>query len=373
MISIKDIKNIKGQRVLVRVDYNVPIIKDKVVDDFRIKKTFQTLNYLQRAGAKTILISHIGDEAEQSLSPIADVLKKNYKNFRFIDSPILSEETESQINNLKNGEIVLLENLRFESGEKKNSPSFARALSRYADIFVNDAFSVCHRAHASVVGITKYLAGYAGLLLISEIENLSKAFSPKHPFLFILGGAKFETKIPLIKKFLKNSDNIFIGGALANNFFQVKGYEIGLSKHDDHNFEIPKLLKNSKIIIPKDVCAYDGQNARFPKPDQVNLNENIVDIGPETVKELTELIKKSKFILWNGPLGMYEKGFDKTTKKILTTIVDNKIECLIGGGDTVAVISKMKIEDKIGFVSTGGGATLEFLTKGTLPGIKVLK
>lgn len=373
MRSIKEIKNLKGRKILVRVDFNVPINGGKILDDFRIKKTIPTISYLQKKGAIIILISHLGDSGVESLLPVANDLKKYFKKVNFIKTPILSYETEKEINNLKSGDIVILENLRRDEGEKKNSPSFARALSRYADIYVNDAFSVCHRPHASVIGITKYLPGYAGFQLIAEIENLSKAFSPKHPFLFILGGAKFATKIPLIKKYLRNTDNIFIGGALANNFFKVKGDEIGQSLSEANAPEVKKLLKNEKLILPIDVCVSENSKSHFCKTSEVKNNEKIVDMGPQTTKLLGEIIKKSKFILWNGPLGLYEDGFDKSTKEIIKIIADSKVDNVIGGGDTVAVISKMNFEDKLGFVSTGGGATLDFLTNGSLPGIKALK
>ena len=371
MKSIKDLKNLFGKRVILRADLNVPIKDGKVLDNFRIKKVIPTILYLQKKGAKVIIISHIGDDGKESLLPVAQVIKKYIKTIEFIKTPIFSDETEKRINSLKKGEIILLENLRTETGEKKNSPSFARALSRYGEIYVNDAFSVSHREHASIVGITKYLSGYAGLQFLDEVENLSKVFNPAHPFLFILGGAKFETKIPLIKKFLRSADNIFIGGAIANDFFRAKGYEVGVSLVDDGNFQIPVLLKAKNLIIPIDVVATKNSKNRITKPSEVISDENIVDIGPQTVLILKDLINKAGFILWNGPLGKY--GFGSATEEVLKIISKSKAQNVIGGGDTVALISKLKIESKLGFVSTGGGATLEFLAKGTLPGIRALK
>lgn len=373
MKSIKDIKDLSGKKVILRADLNVPIKDGKVVDDFRIKKVIPTILYLQKKGAKVIIISHLGDSGNESLLPVAQKLKKYIKTIDFISGPIFSDETEKRINSLKKGDIVLLENLRRETGEKKNSPSFARALSRYGEIYVNDAFSVSHREHASVVGITKYLPGYAGLQLITEVENLSKVFSPTHPFLFILGGAKFETKIPLIKKFLRSADNIFIGGAIANDFFKAKGYEVGISLVGVSSFQVPLLLKAKNLTLPIDVEVTKNSKNRFVKPSEVGADECIVDVGPQTVLALKELINKSKFILWNGPLGKYENGFGGSTEEVLKIISKSKAMSVIGGGDTTALISKLKIEDKIGFVSTGGGATLDFLSKGTLPGIRVLK
>ncbi len=373
MKSIKELKNLSGKKVILRVDFNVPVKDGKVLDDFRIKKAIPTILFLQKNGAKVIMISHIGTDEKESLLLVDKVIRKHLKNFEFIKTPIFSDETEKKINEMKKGEIVLLENLRSETGEVKNSPSFARALSRYGEIYVNEAFSVSHREHASIVGITKYLPGYAGLQFMDEIENLSKVFNPKHPFLFILGGAKFETKIPLIKKYLRMADSIFIGGAIANDFFRTRGYEIGESLVGPNNFQIPLLMKSKNLILPIDVKVTKNSKNRFINPTDVLLDEKIVDIGPKSIENLKELINKAEFILWNGPLGEYENGFGGATEEVLKLIAKSKAYSVIGGGDTVALITKLKIEDKLGFVSTGGGATLDFLSKGTLPGIRVLK
>jgi phosphoglycerate kinase len=373
MKTIKDLKNLKGKRVILRADFNVPMKNGTVLDDFRIKKTIPTISYLQKKGAKIIIISHIGKDGKESLAKVGQIVKKYVKKFEFIKTPIFSDETQKRINSLKNGEIVLLENLRTETGEEKNSPSFARALSRYGEIYVNDAFSVCHREHASVIGITKYLPGYAGFQLISEIEHLSKLFNPPHPFLFILGGAKFETKIPLIKKFLRSSDYIVIAGAIANDFFRARGYEVGTSLTSDANYQVSQFLKAKNLILPVDVEVTKNGKNHFVKSSGVMPDECIVDVGPQTVLVIKDLINKAEFILWNGPLGKYEDGYGGATEEVLKIIAKGKARSVIGGGDTTALISKLKIEDKLGFVSTGGGATLDFLSKGTLPGIRVLK
>ena len=373
MKSIKELKNLAGKKIILRADFNVPMKNGVVVDDFRIKKVIPTILYLQEKGAKVIILSHLGEDGSESLAPVALKIKKLIKNFDFIGTPIFSDETEKRVNNLKNGEVVLLENLRKEIGEKKNSPSFARALSRYGEIFVNDAFSVSHREHASIVGITKYLPGYAGFQFMTEVENLSKVFNPAHPFLFILGGAKFETKIPLVKKFLRAADHIFIGGAIANDFFKAKGYEVGMSLVGENNFQVPLLLKAKNLVLPIDVEVNKGSKNRFVNASDVAADETIVDVGPQTVLALKELINKAEFILWNGPLGKYDFGFGSATEEVLKIISKSKAKSVIGGGDTAALITKLKIEDKLGFVSTGGGATLDFLSKGTLPGIRVLK
>lgn len=373
MKTIKDIENLSGKRILVRVDFNVPLAKGKVIDDFRIRKALPTITYLHKKGAIVILLAHLGEDGTESLKPVADVLKKLVPSVHFVDTSIFSDETELLLAGLKKGSIVLLENLRREVGEKKNAPSFARALSRFGEVFVNDAFSVSHRPHASIIGITKYLPGYAGLQLEDEVKNLSRAFKPEHPFLFILGGAKFETKIPLVKKFIRDADSVFIGGALANDFFKVKGYEVGVSLVEEGDFQIPSLVKHKNLILPPDVEVEKGKVHHFVKPSMVEKDEMIIDVGPESVELLKGLIAKAKFILWNGPLGKFGENAGNSTKSLLKLIAASSAESIIGGGDTVAYISKLKLEDKLGFVSTGGGATLDFLAKGTLPGIKVLK
>jgi phosphoglycerate kinase len=372
MKTIKELKNISGKKVLLRADFNVPIKNGKITSTFRIEKTIPTISFLQKKGAKVIIISHLGDKGEESLEIVAKEIKKHVKGFKFIPTPILSDETEEAIKSMKKGEVILLENIRREEGEKKNFPSFARALSRYGDIYVNDAFSVCHREHASVVGITKHIPGYAGLQLMEEIDNLSKVFVPKHPFLFILGGAKFETKIPLVKKFLRLADTVFIGGAIANDFLKAKGYEVGNSLVGEENFQIPLFLKNKKLILPEDVIVSDGTKKRTVSVKEVLPNETILDVGPNTIGKIKKIASESKLILWNGPLGKYEDGFDGSSSDLLKEIAKSKATSIIGGGDSVALVNKLKLGNKISFLSTGGGASLDFLAKGILPGIRGL-
>jgi phosphoglycerate kinase len=373
MKSIKEIKNLSNKKVIIRVDLNVPIKNDEIIDDFRIKKVIPTLQFLQKKGAKTIIISHLGEDGTESLAIVAKRMKKYIKEVEFVNYPILSDETERKVNEMKKGDIIMLRNLRSEEGEKKNSPSFARGLSRYGEIYVNDAFSVSHREHASVVGIAKHLPSYAGLQLEIEVLNLSKAFNPKHPFLFILGGAKFDTKIPLVRRFLRKADNIFIGGAIANDFLKAKGYEVGVSLCGDSNPDIKSFLKSKNLTLPTDVVVKRKNKNINIKLEEVLPEDCILDVGKETTENLKKLVSGSKFILWNGPLGKYENGFGGSTEEILKAITKSKAVSMVGGGDTTAIISKLKIENKIGFVSTGGGATLDFLAKGILPGIRALK
>lgn len=354
MRSIKQIKNLKSKKVLVRVDFNVPIKNGKVLDDFRIKKALPTIKYLLAKGAKIILITHLGKDGSENLEPI---IKHFFK-----------------ISKLPKSRISFFDNVRKFPGEMKNDPNFAKKLAKLGDVYVNEAFSVSHRAHASMVSLPKYLPSYAGFQLEEEIRNLSLVSKKtKHPFILILGGAKFETKLPIIKRFLKTLDDIFIGGALVNQVLKEEGFETGVSLVQDKKYGLPKIIKNPKIMLPIDLLVFEDKKEYAVSFNGVTKNEDIVDIGPETIKKLEEKIKKAKMVLWNGPLGESNAGFDEGTKKIVQAISKSKAISIVGGGDTVEVISKLKLEKKFTFVSTGGGATLEYLAKGTLPGIKALE
>lgn len=369
MKSILEIKNLKGRTGLVRVDFNVPIGDDGIVDvteDWRIQKSLDTIKHLSKMGAKVVLISHLGKDGQQSLEPIAKRLN-NFLPVRFIPM-IYNEDMPSIIDNLNEGDVVLLENLRSSSGEESNSKEFSAYLASLADFYINEAFSVSHREHASIVGVTKFLPSYAGLWFLKEIENLKKMDNPEKPFLFILGGAKFDTKVPLIDKFSNIADNIFIGGALANNFFKKIGFETGVSLLDE-SVDVAKFFQKNNIKIPFDVVLKNGENH---PPNILSKTDMIVDVGKDTVEDLKNSIKLSKTVLWNGPLGLYEDGFVNSSKEILQEIANSKSFSVVGGGDTVKLVKEMGLENKISFISTGGGAMLDFLAKGTLPGIEAL-
>ncbi|HWA31893.1 MAG TPA: phosphoglycerate kinase [Candidatus Paceibacterota bacterium] len=369
MRSIKSLKNIKGKKVLVRVDFNLSIKNGRPEDDFRIKKSLPTINFLVKKGAEVILISHLGRGAD-TLAPVAKVLRKYVKRAKFVPE-VLGPKTTKAVLAMKAGDVVLLENLRTDKREQMPDEKFAKHLAALADIYVNEAFPVSHRNDASITLLPKFLPHYAGFQLEKEVQNLSKALRPKHPFLFILGGAKFETKLPLIKKYLRLADRIFIGGALLNDFLRAEGYEVGKSLTDDSKLD-KKIVNNKKIILPDYVIVKKGGKMSTKKSDAVKKDEMILDIGAQSAKMLAPYAKKAKLILWNGPLGKYEDGGASSTKKILKLVAASRAESIIGGGDTVALISEMKMEKKFTFVSTGGGATLDFLASGTLPGIKAL-
>jgi phosphoglycerate kinase len=367
--KLTDVRDLKGKRVLVRLDLNVPIVGDEVRDDFRIKRALPTLKLLKDAGAKTIVISHIENELTDSLGRVAAYVSKliEVKAFvsRLADAPTVASA-------LKDGEIIILENLRTDPGEKDNGPGFSGRLAALADIYVNDAFSVSHRGHASIVGVPRLIPAYAGPLLAQEIEELSKAFNPPKPFLFILGGAKFDTKLPLIEKFLELADNTFVGGALANDLFKEKGLEVGLSMVSKTPVNLRHIEKNPKLMLPSDVVVANPMAKITKSPEQVGPDESIFDAGPRTISDLSDMLSEAQFVLWNGTLGAYEHGYSEGTENLAKAIVESRARSIIGGGDTIAAVSKIGILDKFSFVSTGGGAMIEFLAKGTLPGIDAL-
>ncbi|MEK7148437.1 MAG: phosphoglycerate kinase [Patescibacteria group bacterium] len=388
--TIRDIKNLKGKRVVLRLDFNVPIKNGKIVETMRIDRAMPTIEFLIKNKARVIILSHIGKDASSSLKPVVQYLNTlpatTYRSKK-IGSDGGREKMKvgfvpdfrtgvahAVVDGLPEGGVVVFENLRLDNRETENNPEFAKYLASFGDVYVNDAFAVSHRAHASVVGITKYLPSYAGLLIMDEVKHLSLALKPKHPFLFVLGGAKFDTKVPLLKKFLKIADYVFVGGVLANDFFHDKGIEIGKSFVDKYNFNLTPLLKKGKIILPIDVIVKnsDGKKSTVKNVNELSTKDNIVDVGPETIKNISALLKKIKLVVWNGPLGYYEGGFDKGTIALLNAITKSPAVSIIGGGDTAVIVEKLGIENKLSFVSTGGGATLDYLVDGKLPGIDAI-
>lgn len=366
--NIAKVKNLKGKRVLLRLDLNVPIANGEVVDDFRIRKVLPAVKFLKKAGAKIIILSHIGREKEDTLLPVSGHLSKTLKHAFIADFQL--EEDKKILDGMKNGEIVMLENLRRWDGEKSRNIPFAKSLAALGDVYVNEAFAVSHRKDASIYLLPKYLPSYLGPLFCNEVERLSFATHKHKPFLFVLGGAKFETKMPLIKKYLKIADTVFVGGALANNFFKVLGYEVGDSLVDDAHLFLKPILKNKKLLLPVDVVVKGTVNRRVKAPQEVTREESIFDSGPKTIAMLAEQVKKSKFVLWNGPLGNYEAGYDEATLALAHAILGSRAKAVVGGGDTVAAIAKCKTKKRNTFISTGGGAMLEFLAHGTIPGIE---
>jgi phosphoglycerate kinase len=367
---INERKDLKGKRVLLRADFNVSIKDGIVAEEFRIMKTLPTIKFLTESGARVIIVSHIDKKEGGSLLPVLQYLMPQFPKIRFVKD-IFSSDARDEVKNMTEGSIVLFENLRESSAEEDNAPSFAAHLASFAEIFVNDGFSVCHREHASIVGVPKLLPSYAGLLLRDEILSLSKCFKPPHPFLFIVGGAKFETKLPLIEKFRHNADLLFVAGALANDIFKAKGYFLGDSLVSDT--DVSKYVIDPKILLPIDVRTQHKGIHYTKKPTEISVNEKIWDMGPATSKSLKSSIEAASLIVWNGPMGNYEQGFIEGTKELAEIIVKSKAMTIVGGGDVVAALGVLNLLDKFSFVSTGGAAMLQFLSDETLPGIDALR
>ena len=367
--SIRDVGDLRGKRILVRTDFNVPIIHSKVADDYRIRKSFSTINFLKAGGAKVILISHI-ESGEKTLLPVSNYLKSKYPEIILI--PYHGDPKE-YIEKMHDGEVILLENLRLHVDEVANNEDFAQEFASLADVYVNDAFSVSHRNHASIVSIPRFLPSFTGLLFDDELKHLSECHEPPHPFLFILGGAKFDTKVPLIVKFLSIANQVVVSGALANNLIRAKGYSIGESLIADGDHGEKQILENSRLVIPEEVTVKNNEGVFVKKINAIGSRDKISDAGPATVAKIRELIKNAKFILWNGPLGNYEEGFTGPTLEVAKAIAESGVRSVVGGGDTLAAIAELGLENKFSFVSTGGGAMLDYLANETLPGIEALK
>lgn len=377
--------DLKKKRALLRVDLNVPLGENMKVDEnekWRIETIIPTLKYLIKQKAKIILISHLGrpkgkKDKKLSLKPVANELKKTLKKKIIFSEEIIGWKVEKKIERMKFGNILMLENIRFLSGEEKNSPELAKDLAELGDVFINEAFANSHRQHASMVGISEHLPSFAGFLFKKEIEELDKILKkPKHPLIAIIGGAKISTKVKVINKFLKIADNVLIAGAVANTIFAAQGFFMAKSVIEKNAFpEIKKInLKNPKLFLPNDLVAFAKGTIRHHEIDEIEKGEKVLDIGPKTIYSFSDLIEKAKMIVWNGPLGLVEqKPFDKSSKIITEAIAESKAYSMVGGGDTVAFIKKIGKEKVFSHLSTAGSAMLDYLANETLPGIEALE
>jgi len=386
MRILQDVE-VKNKKVLVRADFNVSLDKQKnVLDDFRIRATLPTINYLKQQNAKIILMAHLGRPKgkmapEFSLEPVRKKLEALLNQPVKLAPDCIGASTEQLAAEMSGGDILLLENLRFHNEEENNDEIFAKQLASLGEIFVNDAFGVSHRAHASVCAIVKFLPSCAGFLLEKEVTNLTRVRdNPDHPLVAIIGGAKISTKIKLIQSFLNKAENIILGGALANTALHAKGVAIGRSFiEDDMSPEIKNLeLANSKIHLPVDAVLCENQQGigsfRVGAVGSTGEQELILDIGPDSQKLFTLVISRSKMVVWNGPMGLFEaKSFDGGTIAVARAIINSGAYSVVGGGETVAFLEKLGFIDKFSFVSTGGGAMMEFLSGEILPGIEVLE
>jgi len=389
-LSIRDI-TLSGKKVFIRVDFNVPLDKNQnITEDTRIREAIPTITYALEQGAAVVLASHLGRpdgmrKPEYSLSPVAKRLSELLgKEVQFLDDCI-GEGVKKALNAIKPGDVVLLENLRFHAGEEKNDPEFARQLAEGLDCVVNDAFGTAHRAHASNVGITQYLSpAVAGLLMEKELQYFGKVLeNPDRPVVAILGGAKVSGKIKVMNNLLKKVDKLIIGGGMMFTFLKAQGYEIGTSLVEDDRLEIAKsVLKQAeemgvKLYLPVDCVVADKIEAptvtKMVNVREIPKNLKGLDIGPESLKLFAQALADAKMIIWNGPMGVFEvEAFSKGTVELAHKIAQSKAVSIIGGGDTVSAIDLAGVKDKMSFVSTGGGASLELLEGKELPGIVAL-
>ena len=387
-LSIDDL-DLKGKRVLIRVDFNVPLYKGKVTDDTRIKASLPTIKKVTEQGGRVILISHLGRPKGKvkealRLNPVAERLEELLKRRVRKLNDCIGEEVKKAVFELRDGEVILAENVRFHKEEETNDPQFAKKLASLADVFINDAFGTAHRAHASTVGVTKFLPSACGYLLKKEIEYLGKVLSnPERPFIVILGGAKVSTKIGVIKNLLGKADIFIFGGGMAYTFFKARGVEIGKSLVEEGKIELAKeilieaIRKGIPILLPIDHVVVDkvAADAKVKVVQRLGIPPDwqAVDIGPATIAKFGHAIEKGKTILWNGPMGIFEiEPFSKGTFAIAKLLADSKATTIIGGGDSAAAIAKAGLTDRMSHVSTGGGASLEFLEGKALPGVVAL-
>jgi phosphoglycerate kinase len=387
--TLKDM-DFKGKKVLVRVDFNVPLKDGKVTDTTRIKAALPTIEYLIREEAKVLLISHLGRpggevKEELRMDPVAKELANLLnKEVKKADDSI-GEDVKNAADNLENGEVLLLENSRFYAGEKANDPEYAKALASLADLYVNDAFGAAHRAHATTVGVTEYLPSAAGFLMQKELNALGEVMeNPESPFVAIMGGAKVSDKIDVIRNLITKVDYLIVGGGIANTFLLAKGYEVGDSLVEADKVELAKeLMKEAEelgveIVIPDDVVIADDfaedAESKVVKADQIPAGWQALDSGgPESLKRYKEIIKNAKTVIWNGPLGVFEmEKFAHGTLELAKALAESNAHSVIGGGDSAAAINMAGVADKMSHISTGGGASLMFFEGKELPGVAAL-
>ena len=383
--TIRDLE-VQGKRVLVRVDFNVPMQDGQITDDRRIRESLPTIQYLLERGAKVILMSHLGRpkgkrDPQYSLRPVAQHLSELLgRPVRFLEDCV-GEAVEQAVQAMAPGEVALLENLRFHPEEEANDADFARALARLGDLYVNDAFGSAHRAHASTEGVAHHLPAVAGFLMEKELRYLGSILTqPERPFVAILGGAKVHDKIGVIQNLLPKVDRLLIGGGMAFTFLKAQGYEIGRSLLDSEGIEFARQVlqeADQKIVLPVDVVVAPSPEAEAQAQvvpiDQIPPDQMGLDIGPQTVARFSEMIRPARTIVWNGPLGLFERAtFAAGTRGVLQAVAESGATSILGGGDTAAAAEQLGFADRITHISTGGGAALEFLEGRTLPGVAVL-
>ncbi len=369
MRSIEELTDVKGMRVLLRAALNVPVKNGLVADTLRLDLALKSVSYLLARGARVILISHMSD-AKASLAPVFHYLK-NKIPLSFVQD-VSGLAAHKAANALTDGQALLLENVRWDTREGADDGEFAKELASLADIYVADDFTVAHRRHAAVVIVPRLLPSYAGFQFLAEVSGLTPALTPESPSLAVIGGDKLVTKIALLNSLLSKYDRVFVGGALANDFYAAKGYEVGKSLVSGTK-DAADLLLNSKVLLPETVTVSNPAGREDKHASEVGKEDTISDIAPSSIESLKPLVEKARMILWNGPMGHFETGFVEGTDALATLIADAKGKTIVGGGDTLASIQNLQLFEKFTFVSTAGGAMLDFLANGTLPGIEALK
>lgn len=383
--TIKDI-DVKGKRVLVRVDFNVPLDQGKVADDTRIRAALPTIQYLMGQGAKVILMSHLGRpkgkvREELRLTPVAERLAALLNRPVAMAVDCVGEEVETAADRLRPGNVLLLENLRFHPGEEANDPEFVRRLASLGEVYVNDAFGTAHRAHASTEGVAHHLLGVAGFLMEKELDFLSKALeNPEHPFVAILGGAKISDKIGVVDNLLGKVDALLIGGGMANTFLKAQGHQVGQSLVEEESLPLARELLDKvgrKLVLPVDVVVADRfdpeAQSKIVSVEEVPAEWRILDIGPATVERFAQELYTAKTIVWNGTMGVAEfPRFAAGTEAIIEMLAESQAITVVGGGETAAAVQQSGQVEKLTHVSTGGGASLELLEGKVLPGVAAL-
>jgi phosphoglycerate kinase len=383
--SVRDL-DVGGKRVLVRVDFNVPVKGGEVTDDTRIRRALPTIEHLLAQGAKPALISHLGrpkgaPDPKYAMDPVAKRLGELLDGAVEKLDTAVGPEVEETLGNIPEGGVVLLENSRFYPGETKNDPEFSEGLAALFELYVNDAFGAAHRAHATTVGVAERLPSAAGFLMAEELDNLDELMrDPGRPFVAILGGAKVSDKLGVIESLLGVADTLLIGGAMCFTFFKAQGYEIGNSLVEDDYLEEAKRIMGEageKLVLPVDVVVAEkmeeGAETETVGVDGIPAGKMGLDVGPETVEEFRFHIEGARTIFWNGPMGVFEiEAFAEGTEGVARAVADSGARSVVGGGDSVAAVAKLGLEDRMGFISTGGGASLEYIEGKELPGVAVL-
>lgn len=388
-LEVRDL-DLENKRVLMRVDFNVSLDKEgKISDDTRIKAALPTIRYILDKGASLVLMSHLGRPKGEvverlRMNPVAHRLEELLERKVLKLDDCVGSEVEERVKKMGPGEVILLENTRFHAEETKNDPQFARGLASLADVFVNDAFGTAHRAHASTVGVAKFLPAAAGFLMNKELEVLEKILThPKPPFVAVLGGAKVSDKIGVLLNLLNRCQDILIGGGMAYTFLKAKGLPVGKSLLEEEKIKEAKKImeeargKECNVLLPLDHLvareAKEGMETRVVEEDEIPSGHLALDIGPKTIELFVRSIKKANTIFWNGPMGMFEiEDFAQGTRAIAKALAKSRAAVVVGGGDSIAALKKMGLKERIGYVSTGGGASLEFLEGKELPGVAAL-